>query len=304
MSGEPVALEARGLTKRYRDVAALSECSFQLPAHRIIALVGANGAGKSTLMSIAAGLLPATSGEILVAGRRVDARRKTRPAGTAHRVAILAQDKPLYREFTVADMLAFGQRTNLVWDRRRALSWLERFDVPLGRRCGRLSGGQRAQVALSVALGACPGVLLLDEPLSNLDPVARSEVTGELIAEVAESGMTVMLSTHIVAELAGVGEYLLLLAAGRPVLAGDIEELVASHVRLTGPRADLPPCPGGIVQAQHAERQSTFVVRLPVQQAPPMAAPGWSSAPMTFEELALAYLKSSAKPRRTLEAAV
>jgi ABC-2 type transport system ATP-binding protein len=116
--------------------------------------------------------------------------------------------------------------------------------------------------------------------------------------------MTVMLSTHIVAELAGVGEYLLLLAAGRPVLAGDVEELVASHVRLTGPRADLPPCPGGIVQAQHAGRQSTFVVRLPVQPAPPMAAPGWSSAPMTFEELALAYLKSSAKPRRTLEAAV
>ena len=153
MSWEPVALEARGLTKRYRDVAALSECSFQLPAHRIIALVGANGAGKSTLMSIAAGLLPATSGEILVAGRRVDARRKSRPAGTAHRVAILAQDKPLYREFTVADMLAFGRRTNLVWDRRRALSWLERFDVPLGRRCGRLSGGQRAQVALAVALG-------------------------------------------------------------------------------------------------------------------------------------------------------
>jgi ABC-2 type transport system ATP-binding protein len=102
VSGEPIALEARGLTKRYRDVAALSECSFQLPAHRIIALVGANGAGKSTLMSIAAGLLSATSGEILAAGRRVDARRKTRPAGTAHRVAIPAQDKPLYREFTVA----------------------------------------------------------------------------------------------------------------------------------------------------------------------------------------------------------
>ena len=116
--------------------------------------------------------------------------------------------------------------------------------------------------------------------------------------------MTVMLSTHIVAELAGVGEYLLLLAAGRPVLAGDIENLVASHVRLTGPRADLPPCPGEIVQAQHAGRQSTFIVRLPAQPAPPMAAPGWSSAPMTFDELTLAYLKSSAKPRRILEAAV
>lgn len=142
MSEEPVALEARGLTKRYRDVVALSECSFQLPAHRIVALVGANGAGKSTLMSIAAGLLPATSGEVLAGGQRVDARR---PAGAAHRVAILAQDKPLYRDFTVADMLKFGRHTNRVWDQRRAVNWLDRFEVPLQRRCGRLSGGQRAQ---------------------------------------------------------------------------------------------------------------------------------------------------------------
>ena len=156
MSEEPSALEARGLTKRYRDVVALSECSFQLPAHRIIALVGANGAGKSTLMSIAAGLLPATSGEVLAGGQRVDPRRRPRPAGTAHRVAILAQDKPLYRDFTVADMLKFGQHANRVWDQRRAVNWLDRFEVPLQRRCGRLSGGQRAQVALAVALGGSP----------------------------------------------------------------------------------------------------------------------------------------------------
>ena len=297
------ALEARDLSKRYRDVGALRECSFQLPAHRIIALVGANGAGKSTLMSIAAGLLPATSGELLVGGQRVDPHRRPRPADAAHRVAILAQDKPLYRDFTVADMLQFGQRTNRVWDQQRALSWLERFDVPLERRCGRLSGGQRAQVALAVALGGCPGVLLLDEPLANLDPVARSEVTGELMAEVADSGMTVMLSTHIVAELAGVGEYLLLLAAGRPVLAGDVEELLAGHVRLTGPRADLPPCPGQIVQAQHTERQSTFIVRLPSQAVPAVVAPGWSSEPVSLEQLILTYLKTSAKPPRALEAA-
>ncbi|MGH3187401.1 MAG: ABC transporter ATP-binding protein [Streptosporangiaceae bacterium] len=304
MTGGPIALEARGLTKRYRDVPALRECSFQLPAHRIIALVGANGAGKSTLMSIAAGLLPATSGEVLVGGRLIDARRQTRPADTAYRVAILAQDKPLYRDFTVADMLKFGQRTNRVWDQQRAASWLERFEVPPGRRCARLSGGQRAQVALALALGTCPGLLLLDEPLANLDPVARTEVTGELLAEVAESGMTVILSTHIVAELAGVGEYLLVLAAGRPVLSGDIEELLAGHVRLTGPRADLPPCPGEIVQEHHTERQSTFVVRLPASPVPPAVAPGWSSGPMTLEELTLAYLKTSAKPRRAMEAAL
>jgi ABC-2 type transport system ATP-binding protein len=300
----PIALEARRLTKRYRDVAALNECSFQLPAQRIIALVGANGAGKSTLMSIAAGLLPASGGEILIGGRRVDARHHTRQTDTAHRVTILAQDKPLYRDFTAGDMLTYGQRTNRVWDQRRALTWLDRFDVPLGRRCGRLSGGQRAQVALAVALGSCPGVLLLDEPLGNLDPVARSEVTGELLADVAESGMTVMLSTHIVAELAGVGEHLLLLAAGRPVLCGDIEELLAGHLRLTGPRADLPPSPGTIVQAQHTGRQSTFIVKLPGTPVTPAVAPGWRSAPLTLEELTLAYLKTPAKLRPALEAAV
>ena len=303
-SDEPIALEARKLTKRYRDVAALNDCSFRVPSQRIIALVGANGAGKSTLMSIAAGLLRASSGEFLIGGRRIDARHHTRQTDTTHRVAILAQDKPLYRDFTVDDMLEFGQRTNRVWDQRRALTWLDRFEVPLGRRCGRLSGGQRAQVAIAVALGSCPGLLMLDEPLANLDPVARSEVTGELLAEVAESGMTVILSTHIVAELAGVGEHLLLLAAGRSVLCGDIEELLAGHIRLTGPRADLPPSPGTIVQAQHTGRQSTFTVKLPGTPVPPAVAPGWTSAPLTLEELTLAYLKTPAKPHPALEAAV
>jgi ABC-2 type transport system ATP-binding protein len=303
-SDEPIALEARKLTKRYRDVAGLNDCSFRFPSQRIIALVGANGAGKSTLMSIAAGLLPASSGEVLIGGRRIDARHHTPQTDTTHRVAILAQDKPLYRDFTVDDMLEFGQRTNRVWDQRRALAWLDRFEVPLGRRCGRLSGGQRVQVALAVALGSCPGLLMLDEPLANLDPVARSEVTGELLAEIADSGMTVILSTHIVAELAGVGEHLLLLAAGRPVLCGDIEELLADHIRLTGPRADLPPSPGTIVQAQHTGRQSTFIVKLPGTPVPPAVAPGWSSAPLTLEELTLAYLKTPAKPHPALEAAV
>ena len=303
MSEPPLALETRDLTKHYGTVAALRECSVRIPARRVIALVGANGAGKSTLMSIVAGLLQATSGEVLVGGRPVETRRRTRPTEIAHRVAILAQDKPLYRDFTVAEMLTFGRRTNRVWDGKRALSWLERFDIPLGRRCGRLSGGQRAQVALAVALGGCPGLLLLDEPLANLDPVARSEVTGELMAEVADSGMTVMLSTHIVAELAGVGEHLLLLAAGRPVLSGDVDELLADHVRMAGPRSDLPPCPGEIVHAQHTERQSTFVIRLPDGPVPPAVAPGWSSAPLTLEELTLTYLKASTTSRRTLEAA-
>ncbi|GAB3870032.1 ABC transporter ATP-binding protein [Dactylosporangium cerinum] len=298
------AVEARAVSKRYGSVWALRDCSFQLPANRIIALVGANGAGKSTLMSIISGMLPATSGTLLVGGRPVVKGRSSdggEPAGS--RVAILAQDKPLYRDFSVADMLRFGRATNRVWDQRRALSWLERFAIPLDRRCGKLSGGQRAQVALAVALGSRPALLLLDEPLANLDPVARTEVTGELMAEAAEGDMTVMLSTHIIAELSGVGDHLLVLDAGRPVLSGDVEDLLADHVRLTGPRADLPPGPGAIVQAQHADRQSTFVVRQPAGPAAAVVAPGWTTQPITLDELILTYLKASAGAPDRLEAA-
>ncbi|MGI5241965.1 ABC transporter ATP-binding protein [Dactylosporangium sp. CA-139066] len=304
MTDEAIAVQARDVSKRYGNVWALRECSFQLPANRIIALVGANGAGKSTLMSIISGVLPATSGTLLVNGQAVVQGRTGATAGAGSRVAILAQDKPLYRDFTVADMLRFGRSTNRVWDQPRALSWLERFGVPLGRRCGKLSGGQKAQVALAVALGSRPTVLLLDEPLANLDPVARTEVTAELLAETADSDMTVMLSTHIVAELSGVGDYLLLLDAGRPVLTGDVEHLLARHLRLTGPRADRPPAPGTIVQAQHADRQSAFVVQLPdAAVAPAIVAPGWTAQPISLDELIVTHLKASHRARKDLEAA-
>ena len=299
MNDQSIAVEARDVSKRYGKAWALRECSFQLPANRVIALVGANGAGKSTLMSIISGVLPATSGALLVNGHAVV---KGRASGG--RVAILAQDKPLYRDFTAADMLRFGRSTNRVWDQRRALSWLKRFDVPVDRRCGKLSGGQRAQVALAVALGSRPGVLLLDEPLSNLDPVARGEVTGELLAETADSDMTVMLSTHIVAELSGVGDHLLLLDAGRPVLTGDVDDLLARHLRFTGPRSDRPPAPGTILQAQHADRQSTFVVQLPgAGAAPAIVAPGWTAQPISLEQLIITHLKASGRAREGLEVA-
>ncbi|WP_422745047.1 ABC transporter ATP-binding protein [Micromonospora sp. WMMD754] len=301
MSGQPVAVEARDLSRRYGAVWALRECDFALPTNRIVALVGANGAGKSTLLSIIAGTLSATGGTLLVHGRPV-ARGRSTDGGS--RVAILAQDKPLYRDFTVSDMLRFGRSTNRVWDQRRALSWLRRFDVPLDRRCGKLSGGQRAQVALAVALGSRPAVLLLDEPLANLDPVARTEVTGELMAEAADDDMTVMLSTHIIAELSGVGDHLLLLDAGRPVLTGDVEDLLDGHVRMTGPRADEPPGPGTVVQAQHTERQSTFVLRRPAAPtAHAVVAPGWTVQPVALDELILTYLRASSRAPHEREAA-
>ncbi|NUR31696.1 MAG: ABC transporter ATP-binding protein [Catenulispora sp.] len=273
------ALETRSLGKRYRKLWALKDFSVSLPANKVIALVGANGAGKSTLMSIAAGILPATEGEIAVAGR----------------VVLLSQDKPLYRSFSVADMLSFGRHLNSVWDQERALSWLSRFGIPLDRPCGKLSGGQQTQVAMAVALGARPALLLLDEPLANLDPVARREVAGELLAEVAESDMTVVLSTHVVAELAGVGDHLLLLREGRCALDGDAEELLGQHTRLVGPRADRPPAEGVVVHSRHTERQSTFVVRTLLGPETPVPAP-WQAQQMTLEDLVLAYLKAADGP--------
>lgn len=302
MSADVWAVEAERLGKRYRTAWALRDCSFTFPAGGVVALVGANGAGKSTLMSVIGGLLPPTTGRVLVGGCPVV---RGRPRGEAGRVAVLGQDKPLYRDFSAADMLRFGRATNRVWDQRRALSWLERFQVPLDRPCGRLSGGQRAQVALAVALGSRPGLLLLDEPLSDLDPVARTEVTGELMGEVADTGMTVMLSTHIVAELAGVGDHLLLLAAGRPVLTGDVDDLLARHLRLTGPRAAGPPGPGTVLTARHTARQSTFTLRRDdaPDQAPAVVAPGWTAQPLSLEELVLTYLKASDPRARDTEAA-
>ena len=273
------AIETKDLGKRYRRLWALKDFTVALPANKVIALVGANGAGKSTLMSIAAGILPATEGEMRVNGRAV----------------LLSQEKPLYRSFSVADMLTFGRHLNRTWDRQRALNWLGRFDIPLDRPCGKLSGGQQTQVAMAVALGARPSVLLLDEPLANLDPVARRDVTGELLAEVADSDMTVVLSTHVVAELAEVGDHLLLLSQGRCRLTGDVEDLLAQHARLTGPRADAPPVDGEIVQAQHTRRQSTFVIRTLLGADTPLAEP-WKAQPVTLEDLVLAYLK----PNRSL----
>ncbi|MFH9352758.1 ABC transporter ATP-binding protein [Kitasatospora sp. NPDC017646] len=276
IAAEP-ALTVRGLTKKYRGVTALDDCGFTLPAGGVIALVGANGAGKSTLMGIVSGMVRPTAGEYRVGGR----------------VVLLSQDKPLYRGFSVADMLDFGRHTNHVWDQQRSLGWLERFDIPLDRRCDKLSGGQQAQVALAVALGACPSLLLLDEPLANLDPVARKAVTGELLGEVAETGMTVLLSTHVVAELAGVGDHLLLLSHGRNILDGDTEDLLSQHLRLTGPRSARPPVEGEVVHQSHTARQSTFVVRGLLGAATPLDAAGWTAHPVTLEDVVLAYLKTS-----------
>ncbi|TWP48319.1 ABC transporter ATP-binding protein [Lentzea tibetensis] len=250
----------------------LRDCSFELPSGSVTALVGANGAGKTTLLSLLAGLLSADSGQVRADGR----------------VAFVAQDKPLYKHFTATDALSFGKHTNKVWDQERAVGWLSRFGVPLKRASGRLSGGQRAHISFAVALGSRPDVLLLDEPLSELDPLVRKEVTAALLGFVADEGTTLVLSTHVVSELSGVADRLLLLAQGELLVSGEVDDLLGSHVSYVGPVSTAAPGPGDVVLARHTAAQSQFLVRTP---SPVSVAEPWVSRPVSLEDLVLAHLE-------------
>lgn len=282
-----IAVRAHELGKRYRksvlggETWALRDCTFDLPAGRVAALVGANGAGKTTLLNILSGLLVPDEGRLRYDG--------------TDRVAFVSQDKPVYKGFDPADMLRLGAHLNEVWDQSRAQRWLERFEIPLDRKCGKLSGGQQAQVAFAMAIGARPAVLMLDEPLANLDPLARREVMSELLTEVDETGMTVLLSTHVVAELGGVADYLLLLAHGKLLVGGDLDELLAAHVKYVGPRSDVPPALGEIIEERHRGNQSSFLVKLQEGQPRPVVAGQWAVRSVSLEDYVLAQLAATRK---------
>lgn len=217
---------AEGLGKKYHRGWALRETSLVIPGNRVVALVGPNGAGKSTLMGLITGLLRPTTGAIAVFGDR-PAGRGLHPA-----VSYLAQQKPLYPQFTVTETLTFGARTNPTWDQRYAEHLIAQAGVPMGAKVGTLSGGQRTRVALALALGKRPGLLLLDEPLADLDPLAREAVLRTLLTEARSQGITVVLSSHVLAELEGVCDHLVLLHKGRILLAGDVSRLSANGVPL------------------------------------------------------------------------
>nr|WP_086663205.1 ABC transporter ATP-binding protein [Lentzea kentuckyensis] len=217
---------ATGLGKRYRRGWALRETSLVIPGNRIVALVGPNGAGKSTLMGLITGLLRPTTGGITVFGDSPTGR------GLHPAVAYLAQQKPLYQQFTVRETLTFGARTNPTWDQRYAEHLTEQAAVPMDAKIGTLSGGQRTRVALALALGKRPRLLLLDEPLADLDPLARETVLRALITEARTQGITVLLSSHVLAELEGVCDHLVLLHKGQILLAGDVDQLSADGTPL------------------------------------------------------------------------
>ncbi|MEU6342515.1 ABC transporter ATP-binding protein [Streptomyces sp. NPDC046977] len=285
MNEEPAALEASGLTVRYpwSREPVLRDCSFRLPAGRICALVGPNGAGKSTLLALAAGLLRPAEGQMRVLG--------TTPATARARVAYVAQDKPLHPHLTVAATLRLGAEMNPGrWHHEVALRVVEAGGLSPSARIRGLSGGQRTRVALALALGKRSELLLLDEPLSELDPRARHELTGILLAEAVEHGTTVVMSSHVVPELENSCDHLLLLGGGRIRLAGGIEDLLAAHRLLTGVGEDLGT--HTVIEERASGRGRTALVR----PAGAVDSGSWLVENPGLEELVLAHLRNPGAP--------
>jgi ABC-2 type transport system ATP-binding protein len=282
-------LAARGLGKRYRRRWALADCTVTIPAGHVVGLVGPNGAGKTTLLNLAVGLLPPTTGTIEVLG----GQPASGPAQLA-RVGFVAQDTPTYAGLSVADHLRLGARLNPGWDAALAALRIEQLGLDLAQRAGRLSGGQRAQLALTLAIAKRPELLLLDEPVASLDPLARREFLQGLMEAVAEHELSVVLSSHLVADLERVCDYLIVLTAGRVQLAGETDELLASHHLLTGARRDPATLPASqqVIHASHAGRQSTFLVRT----AEPILDPAWTVSQVGLEDLVLAYMSQAVAP--------
>jgi ABC-2 type transport system ATP-binding protein len=283
------AIEAYGLGKRYRRGWALRDCSFRVPAGRICGLVGPNGAGKSTLLGVTANLLEPTAGTLRVFGAAPQSAEANR------RTAFLAQDKPLFRRLTVEETLRLGRELNPDWDQRAAEGIVRAGNIPFDAKIGTLSGGQRTRVAFAVAFGKRPELLLLDEPMADLDPLVRREMMDVLMAEVAERGTTVLISSHLLAELENVCDYLLVLSSEGLRLAGEVGELLAAHALLSGAVAGEGLLAWlehhTLVESRTSGQRVTALVRL----EGPVDGDRQTTSP-NLEELVLAYLRSPQAP--------
>ena len=287
------ALLADGLTKRYGRRTALSDCSLDIPAGHVVGLVGPNGAGKSTLLQLACGLLDPTGGRIEVLGAR--------PVSGRPQVGFVAQDTPVYSGLTIADHLRMGAHLNPSWDAALAERRIAQVGLDPAQKAGKLSGGQRAQLALTIAAAKRPDLLLLDEPVAALDPLARRNFLQGLMELTAEQGMSIVMSSHLVADLERVCDYLVVLVASQVRVAGDVDDLLAGHHRLVGQRRAGAVLESGqtLVEESHTDVQSTLVVR----STAPVVDPSWQVDKLDLEDIVLAYMSGAAGngPGRMLE---
>ncbi|MBA3293381.1 MAG: ABC transporter ATP-binding protein [Geodermatophilaceae bacterium] len=278
------AVEASGVGRRYGRIWALRGCSVALPEGQVAALVGPNGAGKSTLLNLIAGLLRPSEGTLQRFGRPVS----DRPEALA-RVGYMSQDTALYPTFTASELLRMGARLNPGWDDDWARERLTRLRLPANVPASNLSGGQRSQIALVLALAKRPRLLLLDEPLASLDPLARNDVMALLMQAVAETGMTVVLSSHIISDLVETCDWLVAINQGRVQVSGNIDELLDSHKLITGPReaVDTLPPRVSIVAQTITGRQASVLLRSGEHPIGPV----WTVHRPTLDELVLNYLR-------------
>jgi ABC-2 type transport system ATP-binding protein len=279
------ALRAQGLGKKYGRRWALTDCTLDVPAGRVVGLVGPNGAGKSTLLNLSVGMLTPTTGSIEV----LDG-----PAGDAQltKVGYVAQDTPTYARLSIADHLKLGARLNPRWDDSLAQARIQSLGLDPKQRAGKLSGGQRAQLALTLGIAKRPELLILDEPVAALDPLARREFLQDLMEAVTEHELSVILSSHLVSDVERSCDYLIVLVDSRVQIAGDIDTLLATHYRITGPRRDEKTMPASqhVISASHTDRQSTLLIRTDE----PILDPAWTVSQLTLEDVVLAYMGRSA----------
>jgi len=272
-------IEAHALSKSYGATTALRDCTLAIPAGHVVALVGPNGAGKSTLLNLAVGLTTPSAGEVTVLGGL--------PAGSQPAldgIAFVAQDTPLFRNLSAADLIHLTRNLNLRFDQRYAEHRLGELGIPLGQKTGKMSGGQQAQLALTLALARRPRLLVLDEPMAMLDPLARHDFMATVMTAIADDGVSVVLSSHVLAELERVADYLVLITHGSVQVAGEVADLLGTHRVLTGPAA----------QAQRYVNQWDVVHAsgaAPLAGSSGPAPPGWEAHSLTLEELTLAYLR-------------
>jgi len=292
-------IETSGLGKRYGRTWALRECTSAIPEGHLTALVGPNGAGKTTLLHLLVGLINATTGTATVLGGRPVGSRAALDG-----IAFVAQDTPVYTSLSAANIVRVARNLNRDFDPPYARARLEELDIPLDKKAAHLSGGQRAQLALTMALARRPRLLVLDEPLAALDPLARHDFMATVLAAMSEDGLSVLLSSHVLAELERVADYLVLMTRGQVRVADTVEDLLASHRVLTGPTAaaDRLARELGVIQDRRAEAQAHLLVRGSGPGDP--VPPGWEAHPVSMEELVLAYLRaeSAAVPQASSSA--
>ena len=280
-----VALSAHGLGKRFGSTWALSSVDLDVPIGSVTALVGPNGAGKSTLIRAWMAFERPTTGSVAVLGMDPWADRR-RAVGS---IGYVAQAPALYRDLSVERHLVFARTMRPAFDTSLARDRLRRLGIRLDARPTQLSGGEIAQVGLAIALGTRAPILLLDEPLANLDPLARRDFLSTMLETVRSEGTTVVLSSHIITDVEAACDRIVVLGRGTKLLDAAVHDLLSGY--LVVPAAEASGHPDLVASFDRAGGEAVSLVR---------AGSGHDGGPgrsATLEDVVIGFLASGRAPR-------